>query len=341
MKFTGKLIFFSLFVWGLLLVESLADEIILKNGDRLTGEVITLEEDKLIIKTSYAGEISIAWPEVEKIRVDKPVGVVLEDDVYRHGLIETAEDGRLLIRQDKTRQRVFADLEEVKRINPQHAESTKTKYNMRANVGITVESGNTEKEKIHLDGRFGARRQQLRFSVGFEYDYESNNDENTKNKLLASTKLDYFFNYPWYVYGKGAYEFDEFKDLDLKLDIGPGLGYQFIEGENANLALEAGPSYVKQDFKEESRRNYIAARSAINADKWFFDKFVQLFLLAEGFSNPKEKNDRFARVRTGLRFPLGWGFNLSTQYNLDYDKNPPEGIEETDQRYLLLLGYDK
>jgi putative salt-induced outer membrane protein YdiY len=341
MKYTGKLIFFSLLVWGLLFVEALADEIILQNGDRLTGEVIALEENKLIFKTSYAGELFIVWAEVEKIRVDKPAGVLLEDDVSLNGVIETAEDGRMTIRQDETRQRVFVDLEEVKRINPQQTESPKTEYNMRANVGITIESGNTEKEKFHLDGRFGARKQQLRFSVGFEYDYESNNDEKTKNKLLASTNLDYFFKYPWYVYGKGAYEFDEFKDLDLKLDIGPGLGYQFIEGENANLALEAGPSYVKQDFKKESRRNYIAARSAISADKWFFDKFVQFYLSAEGFENPDEKDDRFARVRSGLRYPLGWGFSMSTQYNLDYDNNPPEGIEGTDQRLIFLLGYDK
>ena len=48
MKNAGKLIFFSLLVWGFFFVEVLADEIILKNGDRLTGEVITLEEDKLI-----------------------------------------------------------------------------------------------------------------------------------------------------------------------------------------------------------------------------------------------------------------------------------------------------
>jgi putative salt-induced outer membrane protein YdiY len=341
MKYTGKLIFFALLVWGLLLVEALSDEIILKNGDRLTGEVITLEEEKLIFKTSYAGEIFIAWSEVEKIRVDKPVGVLMEDDVSLNGVIETAEDGRMTIRQDETRQRVFVDLEKVKRINPQQAESTKTKYNMRANVGITIESGNTEKERFHLDGRFGARKQQLRFSVGFEYDYESNNDEKTKNKLLASTSLDYFFKHPWYVYGKGAYEFDEFKDLNLKLDIGPGLGYQFIEGETANLSLEAGPSYVKQDFKKESQRDYIAARSAISADKWFFHKFVQFFLLAEGFTSPDDKDDRFARVRSGLRYPLGLGFNFSTQYHLDYDNNPSRGIEDIDQRLLFLLGYDK
>ena len=341
MKNTGKLIFFSLLVWGFFLVEVLADEIILKNGDRLTGEVITLEKDKLIFKTSYAGDIIIAWTEVEKIRMDKQAEVILEDDVSLHGVIETAEDGSITIRQAETQQRAFVDLAQVKRIKPQQAESTETKYNMRTNVGVTIESGNTEKEKFHLDGRFGANKQQFRFSVGFEYDYESNNDEKTRNKLLASSNLDYFFKRPWYVYVKGAYEFDEFKDLDLKLDIGPGIGYQFIKGENANLALEAGPSYVKQDFKKESRRDYIAARTGISADKWFFNKFVQFYLLAEGFSNPDEGDDRFARVRSGLRYPLGWGFSMSTQYNLDYDNNPPEGIEETDQRLIFLLGYDK
>ena len=338
---TGKLIVISLLIWGLFFVEVLADEIILKNGDRLTGEVKILEENKLIFKTSYAGKISIAWSEVEKIGIDKPVGVLLEDDVSLHGVIETAENGRLIIRKDEKPQRVSVDLEEVKGIKRQKFHPAKTQYIMRANVGITVESGNTEKENLYLDGRFEARKQQFRFNAGIEYEYETNDNEKTKNKLLLSSKLDYFFRHPWYVYGKGAYEYDQFKDLDLKVDIGPGMGYQFIEGENANLALEAGPSYVRQNFEKQSRRNYMAARTGISADKWFFDKFVQFYLLGEGFFNPDEKDDRFARIRSGLRYPLGKGFSMSTQYNLDYDNNPPEGIDENDHKIIFLLGYDK
>lgn len=37
---------------------SLADEIRLKNGDKLTGQIVRMQEDKLILKTSYAGELS-------------------------------------------------------------------------------------------------------------------------------------------------------------------------------------------------------------------------------------------------------------------------------------------
>jgi hypothetical protein len=41
--------------------NSLADEVRLINGDKLTGQVVRMEEEKLVLKTTYAGEITIAW----------------------------------------------------------------------------------------------------------------------------------------------------------------------------------------------------------------------------------------------------------------------------------------
>ena len=317
-----------------------ADEVTLKNGDRISGEVVAMENNKLVIKTSYAGEIFITWSQVEKISIDKPVEVVLSDNASLKGVIQTTEDGHSAIVLDKTQERVDLKLAEVNKINAEPAESSELNLNIRANIGIQVESGNTDKQKYHFDGRAIARKGRHRLSFGFEYDHEYNDNRKTKNKLLASSKMDYFFQYPWYIYGKGAYEFDEFKDLNLKLDLGPGLGYQIFESELINLSLEAGPSYVRQDFKNERTRDYIAARSAMEFDKYFFEKFFQFFLLAEGFSNPEESDDRFARLRTGLRFPLEWGLNLTTQYNLDWDSNPPEGIDDTDQKFIFLVGYE-
>ena len=39
-----------------------ADQIVLKNGDRLTGTIEKSDDKTLIIKTEFAGEVTVEWP---------------------------------------------------------------------------------------------------------------------------------------------------------------------------------------------------------------------------------------------------------------------------------------
>jgi len=45
----------------------MADEIWLKNGDRITGTVKKMEDKVLIFETPYAGEMSIKWDEITAV----------------------------------------------------------------------------------------------------------------------------------------------------------------------------------------------------------------------------------------------------------------------------------
>jgi len=56
----------------------LSDEVFLKNGDRLTGTVKTTTDGKLILETSYTGEIGIKIADIQRVTTDKPVSVTLE-----------------------------------------------------------------------------------------------------------------------------------------------------------------------------------------------------------------------------------------------------------------------
>ena len=46
-----------------------ADTVVLKNGDRLTGTALKLEDGKLTFKTSYADPIALAWDQVASLAV--------------------------------------------------------------------------------------------------------------------------------------------------------------------------------------------------------------------------------------------------------------------------------
>ncbi|MBU4344815.1 MAG: DUF481 domain-containing protein [Proteobacteria bacterium] len=41
---------------------------------------------------------------------------------------------------------------------------------------------------------------------------------------------------------------------------------------------------------------------------------------------------------TGLRFQLYKNFNMTTQYNYDWDKSPTPGREKVDEMYLFTFG---
>ena len=70
-----------------------ADEVQLKNGDRITGTIVRMENKTLTVTTSYAGEIAIKWDQVETVETDSTVRVVLKDKTSGVGILKSKKDG--------------------------------------------------------------------------------------------------------------------------------------------------------------------------------------------------------------------------------------------------------
>ncbi len=65
--------------WLLLALASAAgaDTLWLSNGDRLTGQLKTLQDGKLTLITKYAGTLQINWPDVQRIESKTPLLIEL------------------------------------------------------------------------------------------------------------------------------------------------------------------------------------------------------------------------------------------------------------------------
>ena len=77
-----------------------------------------MEDDKLILKTSYAGEISILWQEAAAIETGTPIEVVLADKTSLKGIPLSSEKGKMRLKLSKIVETVSFDLTEVQSINP-------------------------------------------------------------------------------------------------------------------------------------------------------------------------------------------------------------------------------
>ncbi|MBW2407696.1 MAG: DUF481 domain-containing protein [Deltaproteobacteria bacterium] len=319
--------------------KSIADEVRLKNGDKLTGQIVSMQEDKLILETTYAGKITISWQEVAGIRTDGSVKIILKDETTLEGTTEAVEDGKMKLDTDKFETPPTFSLADVKAINPTPVKTVK--ITARANASITTERGNTDTDNYYFDGEFVARTKQNRYKIGGELTNEKSNGVTTSKNWLAFGNYSHFLNKKWFLYADTLFEHDEFKDLDLRSTLGAGAGYQFYETPLLNLSISAGLAMVNENYDISEDKDYSSGQWTIGYDQYLFDKFVQLFHVNTGYVSLEDANDWFLKTRTGLRFPLYKGFTATLQYNFDWNNQPSEAAEtEEDTKFIFLLGYE-
>jgi len=74
-----------------------ADQVVLKNGDKLSGKIIKADGKSLVIATEFAGEVTVVWDAVTEITSDAPLYLTLADGRTVSGLVSMT-NGRVEIR---------------------------------------------------------------------------------------------------------------------------------------------------------------------------------------------------------------------------------------------------
>ncbi len=315
-----------------------ADEVRMKNGDRITGSIIKMENKTLTVDTSYAGEIAMTWEQVESIETDSAVHVVLEDRTSAHGILKTTKNGQLQLETAQVITPLRFHVAQVEGITP--PTKPPVKLTGRINAGLDVKKGNTDTKAYLIDGQLEARTENNRYTVGGEVNREEESDEKTADNWWLYMSYDHFLTQQWFFYTNASFEQDDFKDLNLRTTVGAGSGYQFFESASKNLSARAGLAYVNSDYRVDDQDNdYMAGRWTVQYDQFFFEKFFQFFHHHEGIVSLEDTEEIVIRTRTGLRIPLGKGLNTTIQYHWDWDNAPAPGVKRVDERYLLTLGY--
>ncbi len=336
-RLCGIFVVITLALIFLIVPNAAADEVWLKNGNHITGKVLRLENNLLILDTTFAGEISIKWEEIQNLKTEKPVKLVLSDDRSTEGPISPGEDGKVAVKVEGVEEPIPIELAQLKMINPKV--DPPVKYNARLNFGASSTSGNTDTQDIYGDGEAVARSEKNRFTIGGLYKRSEAENLKTADRLFGYGKYDRFLSKKLYAYGNISGEQDVFKDLDLRTVLGAGLGYQFFETEKTNLSFEAGPSYVKEDFIVAQDDDYASGRWAVKFDHFFWPKALQFFHNHEGLVSLEDTDNIIILSRTGLRVPIYKNLNATFQLNWDWDNKPSPGFEKKDKAYIFTLGY--
>lgn len=332
---------FTSYITSLLILIPLcvahADEIVLENGDRLTGTVVTVDGETLTIDTNYSDPIKIQKSKIKRIYVNTPVEIHLSEGEILKGKIRSEGDGRIIVEAAPGREAAFVEWQNVSAINPPPKKPYKWSGNI--SLGAGHQSGNTDRINASIGAEATRKTERDRYSLRFLFNYAKEDGELAARNTYGAGKYDYFFLEKLYGYLGVELLSDEFKDLNLRTVVGPGLGYQFWDDAIKFLLLEGGISYFNEDRDEAEDDDWVTGRLASNV-RYYLREAVVLSDQLIIYPSLADFGEYQLRNEAAITSPLAAGWSLKLTNILERDSDPPAGIRSNDWNWILGVQYD-
>jgi putative salt-induced outer membrane protein YdiY len=205
-------------------------------------------------------------------------------------------------------------------------------------AGGNIQSGNNDRSAFAFAAEAVRRGDKDRFSLQFLYNIGQDKGTMSTRNAFGAMQYDYFFTKQWYGLLSVSLFNDTFQDLNLRVIVGPGIGYQVWDDKQKYLSLEAGVAYLSEDLKSHPDKSWFTARLAGNfkyhiTDNIFFSDQLILYPSLENFSDFQLRNE------AALTTSLGASWSLKLANILDYVNSPAVGVKSTDSNVILGIQY--
>ena len=329
---------------GALVSTSWADEIYFVNGDRISGTIVRMEEASLIVQTTHSGEIRIAWEKVKGFSSTTSLIIELGDGSQFKGPVNFTEaEGFQMVEpeevieaksQKKTKQ-FFLD--SIAAINPMPW----FRYNADAFLGGNRTAGNSETQAINGSTEATMRFGEHRVGLGGRYNYGESVDQVTARNSRGSLNYDYFLTDKIFLGLDELFEQDSFQDLTLRSSTSIGLGYQFFDTQEHELAISGGLGFVHQDFKTRPTIQSPAYLWSINWGYWIISDGVRIFLDHRGFKDfGNESTALRVNSSQGIRIKINQHLYLNFAYDIRFNSQPLFQNKKFDEAFIFGIGME-
>ena len=336
-----RILYLSFLVAAISLSSSAAaDQVVLKNGDRLTGTILKSDGKKLVLKSEFAGEVSIDWAAVQQISSDQQLHVGLSNGQAAVGQVTTS-DGKLEI-ATKTRGTVETPKESVvvirndaeqaaydKSLNPGFLEN----WAGGVNIGFALTRGNSQTKNLAL--AFNANRKTLhdKLSLYTNSVYATNDapgavPSTTANSEQGGIRYDRDVSPRLFGFVNADFQADSLQTLDLRSVFGGGLGFHAIKREATTLDLLAGANYTHEKYTAFSR-NF----AAVTLGEEFTHKVHASTVVTQSlyfYPNLSDTGQYRGTFNFGTVTKLSKWLGWQNSFGDIYVSNPPAGKKQND-----------
>jgi hypothetical protein len=315
------------------------DVIVLRNGDRITGEVEQLERGRLRLSTDDLGTVEIEWDKIVSLSAQAPFDV---DDLRGNRYLGTLEagpqPGELLISwKDAPPQIVrLVDVVRMRRLE--------TSFWGRLDGSLDVGASYTSASalfNLDLAATLGWERPGYEVSSDASSTFTSQPEVEDTQRGTLSVAYARRFPKRYLALVQGQLEQNRELGFDLRSSLAGGGGRHLIQSRRDKLLAGLGLSVNREKPLDQESRTNFEAMALLSYDRFAYDfPKVDVSIAIAGFASLNEGGRYRLEADFRLKRELVKDFYATLRGYESYDRRPPtEGAPNSDYGVTFALGW--
>jgi len=331
-----------------------ADVVTLKNGDRVTGTLVTIKGGTLQLKSDILGDLSIPMAKVATYSVDKPVAVMVKGKEPIKGNLELTPSGDWQVKSNGQARAVTAA--SVETIMPAEtydklvvaAPKPWQAWKGLASLGETIQHGN-QQTNTFTTTISGVRERpaapifqehtRTNFNLTTLLSHAREGGDNVTSRTFStSVREDFLFTPTNFAFGIAQADHISTEGLYLRQTYGGGFGRDVIKNSRTTFSLIGGLTAQHEKFftglSDETLNGLVGEMLGMQ-----ISKRIRLDHNLNFYPNFSEAGEYRFDTTTTLGIKLFNRFSFTTSAIDLYLRNPPAGNQRNNITFSTGIGY--
>lgn len=227
--------------------SAFADQLVMKNGDRITGKIVSQTDGKIAIETDYAGTVTVVADKVASVKIDDSAPTVpvnpIKASTTTVAVAKTTEPA--VAPAAKTPD--VPEKKEERNFLPRPLRKAATGWEGNANVGFSYTSGNSRTSTFTAGVRAERTTTRDKWTAYLKGLVNRNRvtgtNVTTSNAMWGGIRYDRNFSKRMFVFGTYDFERDKPQKLNFRSVLGAGIGDHLVKRDRTEIDLLAGAAW--------------------------------------------------------------------------------------------------